>query len=282
MPSERRRVTTSLLLLGQHFRLDFGDAELTRDGVGGGAVVAGQHDDADAFGAERGERRGRRLPDGVGDADHTGDLAARSRRRSRWRRRARRRVGLGGPIADGDVRVGEVAGVADEDRLALDHARDALAGCGVGTTRRREGEAALVGRADDGRAERVLAAALEACGEPEQFVLVDALGGEDRGHRRLALGQGAGLVDDERVDLLEPLQRLGVLDEEAEARALADADHDRHRRREAEGTGTGDDQDRDGGDEGVGKRGFGSEDPPRRQRRRGRSTITSGTNQPET
>ena len=42
--------------------------------------------------------------------------------------------------------------------------------------------------------------------------LVEARSGNDRDHPRLAFGQRAGLVDDQRVDLLEPLQRLGVLD----------------------------------------------------------------------
>jgi hypothetical protein len=38
-------------------------------------------------------------------------------------------------------------------------------------------------------------------------------------HARLALGQRAGLVDHQRVDLLHPLQRLGVLDQHAGLRA---------------------------------------------------------------
>ena len=58
----------------------------------------------------------------------------------------------------------------------------------------------------------------------------------------LPFGQRAGLVDDQRVDLLHPLQRLGVPDQHAGLRAAADADHDRHRRREAERAGAGDDQ----------------------------------------
>ena len=44
------------LAVGQDFRLDLVDAELAGDGLGGRAVVAGQHDDADAFGVKRGDR----------------------------------------------------------------------------------------------------------------------------------------------------------------------------------------------------------------------------------
>ena len=49
----------------------------------------------------------------------------------------------------------------------------------------------------------------------------------DRDDLRLALGQRAGLVHDQRVDLLHALQRLGRFDQHAGAGALADADHDR-------------------------------------------------------
>ncbi len=104
----------------------------------------------------------------------------------------------------------------------------------------------------------------------------------DRGHRRLALGQGAGLVDDERVDLLHVLERFGVLDEHAGLRAAADADHDRHRRGEAERAGTGDDEHRDRGDEAVGEARLGAPDAPRPRRPAAATTITAGTNQPET
>ena len=58
----------------------------------------------------------------------------------------------------------------------------------------------------------------------------------------MSLRQRPGLVDDERVDALEGLERFGVADQDAGVRAPAGADHDRHRRREAEGTGTGDDE----------------------------------------
>ena len=72
-----------------------------------------------------------------------------------------------------------------------------------------------------------------------------------------------------RVDLLQPLQRLGVLDQDAQAGAAADADHDRHRRGEAQGAGAGDDQHRDGGDQAVGERGRGAPQPPGDERERG-------------
>ena len=101
-------------------------------------------------------------------------------------------------------------------------------------------------------------------------------------HRGLAFGERAGLVDDQRVDLLHALQRLGVLDEHAGLSAPPDADHDRHRRREAERAGAGDDEHRHRRDQPVGEARLRPEQSPR-QRTRARATpMTAGTNQPET
>ena len=82
---------------------------------------------------------------------------------------------------------------------------------------------------------------------------VEAVRGHDRHDFRLAFGQRAGLVDDQRVDLLHALQRLGILDQHAGLRAAADADHDRHRRRQAQRAGAGDDQHAHRRDQAVGE-----------------------------
>ncbi len=70
-----------------------------------------------------------------------------------------------------------------------------------------------------------------------------------RRHARLALGEGAGLVDDEDVDAGELFERLGVLDQDASVRAASAADHDRHRRRQTKRTRARDDQDGDGAEQ---------------------------------
>ena len=84
-------------------------------------------------------------------------------------------------------------------------------------------------------------------------------------HLRLAFGQRAGLVDHQRVDLLHPLQRFGVLDQHAGLRAAADADHDRHRRGQAERAGAGDDQHAHGRDQAEGQARLGPEQRPGRE-----------------
>ena len=81
----------------------------------------------------------------------------------------------------------------------------------------------------------------------------------------LADGQRAGLVDHQRVDLLQPLQRLGVADQDAGRGAAADADHDRHRRGEPERAGAGDDQHRHRGHQRVGEARLAAPRAPRRR-----------------
>ena len=111
----------------------------------------------------------------------------------------------------------------------------------------------------------MLAAALETCGQTQQFGFLDAGRGLDRHDARLALGERAGLVDHQRVDLLQALQRLGALDQHARLRAAPDADHDRHRRGETQRAGAGDDEDGDGRDQAIGEARLRSPDRPRRE-----------------
>ena len=69
----------------------------------------------------------------------------------------------------------------------------------------------------------MLAAAFDAGGQPQQLVFRDAFGRNDVDDFWFALGQRAGLVDHQRVDALEPLQRLRVADQDAGMRAAADS-----------------------------------------------------------
>ena len=73
-PSRRRRSTIAPLVLGQHLGLDLGDAELRGHGLGGGGVVAGQHDHADAGLLQAASAPGVVALIGIGDGDHAGGL----------------------------------------------------------------------------------------------------------------------------------------------------------------------------------------------------------------
>src|SRR6516165_1257301 len=92
----------------------------------------------------------------------------------------------------------------------------------------------------------MLAAALKTSDQPQQLIVVRAADRGDANQARLPLGQGASLVDNERIDLLHQLERFGVLDENADAGAAPGAHHDRHRRRQTKSARARDDQNGDG------------------------------------
>ena len=135
----------------------------------------------------------------------------------------------------------------------FDLAADALAGERTKASWLGQGQPALLCRGDDGGGQRMLAGALDRSGSCQQIALRPLARRHHRDHARPAFGQRAGLVENERIDALQTLQRLGRADQHAGARALADPDHDRHRRRQAESAGAGDDEHRYGGDQRVGE-----------------------------
>ena len=79
---------------------------------------------------------------------------------------------------------------------------------------------------------------------------------------RLALGERAGFIHYQGVDLFQHLQGFGVLDQHARHRAAPRANHDRHRRRQAESARTGDDQHGDGVEQPIRHRWLRSEQGP--------------------
>ena len=137
---------------------------------GRGAAVAGQHHDANMLGMQRLERADRALLDRIGDGDEPGRLAV-DRNQHHALAFLAQRVGAGREIARIDAERGEKRRVADRHAPAVDQAGHPLAGLGDEVRCRRNFEAALLGAGDDRRRQRMLAAELEAGGEPQQFVL---------------------------------------------------------------------------------------------------------------
>ncbi len=152
--------------------------------------------------------------------------------------------------------------IAERDPAAIDGsahplARDALEASDLG-----EREIAILGRTDDRGGEGMLAQTLETGREPQKFVLA----GAGRFHRHnpgLAFGQRAGLVDDQRIDLFQPLERFGVLDQNPGMSAPSHPNHDRHRRRQTQRARAGDDQNRDRRDQSISHARRRPEDRPR-------------------
>ena len=177
-------------------------------------------------------------------ADEAGQLAVQADEDHRGRPGALRSAAAMRRLVDVDAALGEEFGGAARPPVPVDHADHAFADGRVEVGHRRERQLALLRVRHDGRGQRVLAGPLDAGKLLQHVVRVEAGGRLDVDHLRPAFGERAGLVDDQRVDLLHPLERLGVPDQHAVLRAAADADHDGHRRGQAERTRAGDDQHR--------------------------------------
>ena len=160
------------------------------------------------------------------------------------------------------------AGCPEHERASLDVPAHSPPRLGGEVRDRRQRESALAGGRDDRGRERVLAALLEARRQAQRLGVVGAGRTGDTRDTRAALGERAGLVDDQRRDARQGLERLGVPDQHAGRGSPADADHDRHRRREAERAGAGDDQHGDRGHERVGEAGLGADERPGQERER--------------
>ena len=106
-------------MTGQDLRLDLGDAQATRDGLRRGAVVAGEHDNANAVRGEGSQRLGGGLLDRIGDRNDAGRLAVDSEENG-GRPIAAQAFGFlthGGGV---DVQFGEETRIAERDLFTLD------------------------------------------------------------------------------------------------------------------------------------------------------------------
>ena len=158
-------------------------------------------------------------------------------------------LGVGELGGEGHGPVGEEPFAAGDDAVAVDDALHAEA-FEVGEVFDRGQRAdAVAGAGGDGLGDGVLGGVLERAGEAQHLVGVDAVDRDDVDERHAAGGDGAGLVEDDGVDLAGRLEDLRALDEDAELRAAAGADEQSGGGGEAEGAGAGDDEDGDGGGE---------------------------------
>ncbi len=145
-------------------------------------------------------------------------------------------------LADRDAVFGHEARAAQPQGLAIEGGLHATARDRREAVHRARRDCALPGMSKNGLRQRMFARRLQACRGGQQFRLVRARGGAQRGDARLAFGERTGLVDDERVDLLHELEAFGVADQHPRLRPAPDPDHDRHRRREAERARARDDE----------------------------------------
>ena len=122
-------------------------------------------------------------------------------------------------------------------------------------------------RRDDRRGQRMLAAALEAGGEPQQLVLGRPSPAATIGHDRGLPSVSVPVLSTTSVSTCSSTSSASAfLNSTPARRAAPGADHDRHRRRQPERAGTGDDQHRHRVDQRVGQPRLGADQRPRRRR----------------
>ena len=218
-----------------------GDAEFPGDRLGGGAVVAGGHDDVDISLAEGGKRLSRGRLDRIGHGKPARQLAVHRRQQ---RDLAVAAQGLQLRLRSGGVDAEALHQTrrAEHDVAAIDAALDALARDGLEGFRRRQLKSARFGALDDGLGQGMLARLLQARGQAQEHAFVEAVERRDVGEDGLAFGERACLVDDDGIDGCQPLQRLGIFDEDALARAASSRNHDRNGRGESQGARAGNDE----------------------------------------
>ncbi len=100
------------------------------------------------------------------------------------------------------------------------------------------------------------------CGQLQDFVFVKSVVWHHGHQLGFALCQRAGFINDQRVNLGENLQRLGVLDQNTGLCTATGGRHDGHWRGKTKGAGASNDQDRNGRYKGVGQRRIGAVDGP--------------------
>ena len=186
----------------------------------GRAVVAGQHHDAQPVGAQRAQRLGRRRLDRIGDGEH-------ARRRARRRatnttvcpsrahrlRGARRAAPASTPSSSSSARVAE-----RDARGRPTVPTHAAPGARLELARPLEREAALArAAATIAAASGCSLAALEAAASRKSSASSNPAAGTIADQARAALGQRAGLVDDQRVDLAQRSSASASLEQHARA-----------------------------------------------------------------
>ena len=219
--------------LGQHAL--GGYARRERDGLGRAAVVAGDHEDADVHLGQAANRLGGVGLERVGHRDHAGEDAAVDAHEHDRLAVVLERRDLVLVRRDVDALAGHQLAVAEGDALAHDRAFDTVSRDRREALDRRQVDAVVLGAGDDRLGQRVLGVALERRRQREHPGCVVTVDEHDVGDLGLAVGQRAGLVEDDRRDLVGGLERVTGLDEDAVLGASAGADHDRGRVLPAQG-----------------------------------------------
>ena len=194
-------------------------------------------------GPQVGDRPGRRLLDRIGDAQQARRAGRRSATKttvwpSRRRASARSSSGPGSTPSSRSIATLPIATERPSTRPSTPRPvrdwNDSAAGIASPRSRRRARATAAARGCSLDRSSPADNRSNSDSSCPEAATIETTCG--------LPFGQRSGLVEDEGIDPLEDLERLGVAHQHARAGPPPGAHHDRHRRGQAQGTRAGDDQ----------------------------------------
>src|ERR1017187_8945364 len=248
------------LLLRQHISIKL-DAKLVRNRLGGGCIVSGDHNDLHPRRAQFADCIRRGFLDRIGDPNEARCLSIHGDQHYRLAFFAQFFSALEQRCRI-DRKIAEQLRISNSNLFARDGSLYALASGGAESDHIDQGKLLCLRAFHDGCCQRMFAGALKAGDELEQVGFLDAWLKNDGTKRRLTFGEGAGLVDDECVDLAKYLQRLCIANENACASPATGALHDRHGRGETECAWASDDKNCDGVYKGMSKAGLRTGEEP--------------------
>ena len=211
------------------------------DGLGRALVIAGGHDDGQALVLQGFEGVGRRRLDAIRHGNETSSSAVDGEKHYR----------VAGRLACGDfIEQGlnlhpkplHQRKVPKGQRLIANGAGNALPDHGRERAGWLEVSTAILCAAHNGFSQRVFGAVLQTACQSQNRHFLKGRQGVNVGQAWFPLSQGARLVDHDRIDHCEGLQRLGVLDQHANLRAASGGCGDGYGRSEAQSARTGDDE----------------------------------------
>ena len=246
------------LAVGQHFGDHLVDTEFSGDGVRGAGIVPGNHRYPQPEPVKRADSLRRRRLDGIGDRNNGGELPIHGGVKRRF-------AFVGQPSGltpEGcylEPQTGHVAVRADLHELAGYVSLHPVTGNRVEIFGRRQRQPIGLGCLHNRLGDRVFGVSLDRCDQRQQLTFVETGLNPEIGEFGATLGQRAGLVERDDVDLLKTLQRAAVPKQHTQLGSFAGPDHDRGRRRQTHRAGAGDNQHRHGVDQRKRQRGLGSE-----------------------